>query len=57
MGWDLSALELGHRWQIRRMEHSVEWELAGETEVVGENLPQWLYIVTLSRGAGIAQTV
>jgi hypothetical protein len=26
------------------MENLVEWELAGETEVVGENLPQWNFI-------------
>jgi hypothetical protein len=23
------------------VEQSVEWELAGETELLGENLPQW----------------
>jgi hypothetical protein len=32
------------RWQMMRMmmivEQSVEWKLAGETEVLGENLPQ-----------------
>jgi hypothetical protein len=26
------------------MEHLVEWELAGETEVFGENLPQWHFV-------------
>jgi hypothetical protein len=25
---------------MMNVEHSVEWELAGETEVLGENLPQ-----------------
>jgi hypothetical protein len=23
------------------LEHFVEWKLAGKTEVLGENLPQW----------------
>jgi hypothetical protein len=27
-------------WVIMMMENSVEWKLAGETEVLGENLPQ-----------------
>jgi hypothetical protein len=26
------------------VEQSVEWELAGETEVLGENLPQYHFI-------------
>jgi hypothetical protein len=26
------------------MEHLVVWELAGETEVLGENLPQWHFV-------------
>jgi hypothetical protein len=26
------------------VEQSVEWELAGETEVLGENLPQCLFV-------------
>jgi hypothetical protein len=27
-----------------RVEHSVEWELAGETEVLRENLPQFHFV-------------
>jgi hypothetical protein len=26
------------------VEQSVEWELAGETEVLGENLPQYRFV-------------
>jgi hypothetical protein len=26
------------------VEQSVEWELAGETEVLGKNLPQWHFL-------------
>jgi hypothetical protein len=26
------------------VEQSVDWELAGETEVLGENLPQCLFV-------------
>jgi hypothetical protein len=26
------------------VEQSVEWELAWETEVLGENLPQWHFV-------------
>jgi hypothetical protein len=26
------------------VEHSVEWQLAGETEVLGENLPQFYFV-------------
>jgi hypothetical protein len=29
---------------MMNMEQSVEWELAGETEVLGENLPQYHFI-------------
>jgi hypothetical protein len=29
---------------MMNMEQSVEWELAGETEVLGENLPQCHFI-------------
>jgi hypothetical protein len=29
---------------IMRMENLVEWWLAGETEVPGENLPQWHFV-------------
>jgi hypothetical protein len=26
------------------VEHSVEWELAGENEILGENLPQFHFV-------------
>jgi hypothetical protein len=26
------------------MKQFVEWELAGETEVLGENMPQWHFV-------------
>jgi hypothetical protein len=29
---------------MMNVEQSVEWELAGETEVVGENLPQYHFV-------------
>jgi hypothetical protein len=29
---------------IMNVEESVEWELAGETEVLGENLPQCYFV-------------
>jgi hypothetical protein len=31
-------------WVIVRMENLVEWRLAGETTVLGENLPQWHFV-------------
>jgi hypothetical protein len=29
---------------MKNVEQSVEWELAGETEVLTENLPQWHFV-------------
>jgi hypothetical protein len=29
---------------MTNVEHSVEWELAGETELLGENLPQCHFV-------------
>jgi hypothetical protein len=37
-------------WEMMmNMEQSVEWELAGETEVLGENLPQWQFRMLVIR--------
>jgi hypothetical protein len=29
---------------MMNVEQSVEWKLLGETEVVGENMPQWHFV-------------
>jgi hypothetical protein len=38
--WPLVAYCTSPRWQMVIVEQLVEWRLAGETEVLGENLPQ-----------------
>jgi hypothetical protein len=39
-----SACYTSPGWQMMSVEQSVEWELAGETEVLGENLPQCHFV-------------
>jgi hypothetical protein len=48
VGWDWIRLVrrplFGLLWHMMSVEQSVKWELAGETEVLGENLSQWHFI-------------
>jgi hypothetical protein len=35
------------------VEQSVEWELAGQTEVLGENMPQYHFVATNPTWSGL----
>jgi hypothetical protein len=49
VGWDFHLVRrpligLLNQPRMMNVEKSMEWELAGETEVLGENLPQYHFV-------------